>query len=357
MEELLPEQIAAIRWAVIAGKQLQKDHPEIADLYRSGRTHPEIVEELQVQIRYSISSIQVAIRAVCFALIGFKIPGLDRCDPFPGLLGGDESEELCRQHRSNSSIGMRDAGVGLFGIDVATQRKNKSKGGRTTKSKAKGIFALTAEQRSANAIKVYDSGKGIAALSPEEKSEAGKKAFQAKKGIHSLDSDGKRAACLKSLETQGIKTWSDEEDAFLRIVLTSKEYTLLEKSCRKRDYERINREYHERFPDQEQRTHVAIRSRLIDLIGTVPEGELIQLGAIEWSDAEKLYLLAALHSGEYTREYRHRRTTYEYAKLANDLNVTFHGGELVRIVKGTRQKALYLLNHPHPPEVDSSRGA
>ncbi len=345
MENLQTEQIAAIRLAAITGSQIQRDNPEIADLYRSGKTQPEIVEELQVQVRYNINNIQVAISAVCFSLIGFKNNSIDRCDPYSGLLSEKESDELCRQHRSSSGERIRDGGIGIFGLSDAANRKNKSKGGKTTHSRGKGIFAITKKQRAANAKRLYEQGKGIAALSTEERRLAGKKLHEAGKGIHSLDSDGKRAACLKSLGAQGMEIWSREEDEFLIVVLTSSEYTFLEKGCRQRDYERINREYHEKFPDQTQRTPAAIRARLVGLINTVSAKELIQLGTINWSNDEEKYLLSVLLSGNYTREYRKGRITYEYYRLAEELNKVFHDGEPVRIVKGTRQKALYLLNH------------
>lgn len=345
METLQPDQLAAIILAAKTGRQIQKDHPEVADLSRSGKTRPEIVEEIQVQVKYGISNIQTAVSAVCFSLIGFKMQGLDRCDPYPGLLSEAESEDLCRQHRSTSGERMRDEGIGLFGIDEEAHREYKSRGGSTTKARGRGIFALTTKERAAYGKQVYNQGKGIAALSFEERSRIGKQLHQDGKGIHSLDSDGKRDACLKSMKVRGVSIWSDEEDEFLKMVLTSREYTILERGCRKRDYERINREYHERFPDQEQRTPIAIRQRLIELIAAVPAEELVQLGSIEWSDAEKAHLLELLRSGNYTREYRRGRITYEYDRLTDDLNVSFHDREPVRIVKGTRQKALYLLNH------------
>ena len=47
--EMTPEQHGAIQHAVRIGSLLVNDHPEIAELYRNGMSHPEIAENLDVK--------------------------------------------------------------------------------------------------------------------------------------------------------------------------------------------------------------------------------------------------------------------------------------------------------------------
>jgi len=342
-EEIISSrQVAAITLAGRIGKQIQKDHPEIANLYKLGKTQPEIVETLSVNETYGVESSQIAISAVCFALIGFG--GNTRCEAYSGLINKSELETLCQEHRSVSGERMREGGIGLFSISEEDQRENKRKGGRAAKSQGKGIFALTSEQRGENARRSYEEGNSWwANLTVEERIEHGKKLHKKGIGIHKLTSDEKREAVLKSLKAQGMTPWSPEEDNYLLDVLKSKDYVILEKGVRERDYSRIVRELNERFHEGTSiRTKIAARGRLISLTNQAPSEELIALGPVSWLTNEESYILTALKSGGYTIEYKPGRVTYSYERLASELNQKYHSGESVRTKSGTRVKTLKL---------------
>lgn len=339
-------QIAAITLAGRIGKRLQKDRPELAELYRSGKTQPEIVEILNIKEEYEIKSSRIAISAVCFALIGFM--GNPRCKAYSGLMDENELETLCREHRNANGEKMRDEKVGFFSLSEDEQRRNKQKAGRTAKSQRKGIFALTSEEIGKNTRKAYEEGRNWwARLSLEQRREHGKRLHKRGVGIHKLTSAEKREAAFKGLETLGITPWSQEEDSYLLDVLKSSDYVLTAGAVKKRDYSRINEEVNKRFHNgHPTRTKNAIKQRLIMLMDSVPSDELVVLGSVHWSQEEEKYLADALKSGEYTYEYKPGRISFDYEKLRNDLNSRYHRGDEVRTKKGVRTRILKLKSNP-----------
>ena len=149
-QDLTNEQIGAIIGALRLGRTLQRDIPEIREDYRSGSFMHEIIDQYDIENTYDITH-SVAKKAVSAALHGHV--GGFQITPYDGLLEKSELERLASEH-------------------LVRARKISEVNGE-------GIFGLTAEQRSANSLKIalshMERGIGITALSKEELSEIGRK--------------------------------------------------------------------------------------------------------------------------------------------------------------------------------------
>jgi hypothetical protein len=163
-------QYLAITEALELAIQLQKDYPQIADMYREGKTRQEISDELRILSQYGIKSENVAVRAVGHALAGYTKPNFPH--PFEGLMPGSELERLSREH-------------------IQTNGHE----GRIAK---KGVFSLTPEQTRANAIlggqASYENGLGINGYTPEERKKVSKKAVESRgelPWVEGLDKKGR----------------------------------------------------------------------------------------------------------------------------------------------------------------------
>ena len=148
--ELSSEQIGAIHHSVRIGSLLVNDHPEIAELYRDGMTHPGIAEILDVKGKYDISSDKVAVisiyRAITGHADGFKI------EPYDGLISDlDELTRLEHEHYAEyGRMGGRksaELGKGIHAINPETGERYVVEGGRKLAELGKGIHGLTPEQR------------------------------------------------------------------------------------------------------------------------------------------------------------------------------------------------------------------
>lgn len=90
-EVLSPQQHSAIRHSIRIGGLLVNDHPEIADMYREGRFHPEIAEILDVEGNYGGSD-NVARNSIHHAITGHT--GGFGIEPYDGLI--QDVSELVR---------------------------------------------------------------------------------------------------------------------------------------------------------------------------------------------------------------------------------------------------------------------
>lgn len=198
---LTQEQMTALIKGGEIGEKLVKDHPEIADLYRSGNSLALIAEE--------VIPGEVAIS------LGVAILGVRRA--LQALIPEEEFAAIGKQHQSQ------------HGIEL----------GYRLKVEMRGIFGLTPEQRSAigkaasaasavkrdkeehravarrvgHASKI--NGTGIFGLTEEQKREAkikgGKTVREQGKGIFGLTDEIRKEISRKALEARGFTPFSDEE--------------------------------------------------------------------------------------------------------------------------------------------------
>lgn len=238
------EQIAAIKRTIYLARRLQKDHPEIADLYRKGNYQPEIVNLLSLCKEYNVTE-AIARSAVGVALRGYK--DNSRESGFEGLLNELELSELFNQHQSQHAIDLYLEGRGVCSLTPEEKSKFGKIGGKIAgelaKKKGLGICGLSTEERrrighlagQMGGKTVRDLKKGIFAYTPEQRvaksklygSRAGKRAYELEVGIHALNSEGKRAASRLAIVAQGKVSWKEREitDTYCR--LSEHEYAFM----------------------------------------------------------------------------------------------------------------------------------
>ena len=157
------EQFRAIKQSIKLGRTLQKDHPEIADIY-GYYFQADIPKMLDIQSKYGVSD-NVALTGVYFAINGheegFGIEG------YVGLITDEEELKRLREGRK-----------------VAGSQK----GGRTTYEQGIGVHGRTAEQ-------IIEDGRR-----------------------------GGRIGGLKSAIARGLTPWTDEEKEFAYMLSQEQEY-------------------------------------------------------------------------------------------------------------------------------------
>lgn len=151
--KLRPEQLAAIKKGITLGKTLQKDHPEIADLYRQNHVLSKITEVLNIQEEYGVGY-HVAWSGVQNALSGQD--GSFGINSYNGLL--EESERIMigkknfQENARNNALRLYTEGKGIFGRTPEQMTQDSRKGGkiagRKTYEEKKGIFGRTPKQHS-----------------------------------------------------------------------------------------------------------------------------------------------------------------------------------------------------------------
>ena len=145
--ELSSEQIGAIHHSVRIGKQLVNDHPEIAELYRGGMTHPGIAEILDVKGNYGISSDIVAVTSIYHAIKGHA--GGFGTESYDGLISDlDELAGLEHEHRANGGRKSAELGLGIHAQTPEQRLEYGIIGGRIATELGLGIHGLTPEQKS-----------------------------------------------------------------------------------------------------------------------------------------------------------------------------------------------------------------
>ncbi len=114
---LTREQVRALDLSKNLGKKLAREHPEIADKYREGKTLKEIEEYAR---NYNVNSEDVARAALHYAL--------------KQILGEKERKRLARGHRTKIAQEMYREGKGLYrmtGEEKSLKKKSFSKRTKT----------------------------------------------------------------------------------------------------------------------------------------------------------------------------------------------------------------------------------
>ena len=178
--ELTKEQITAIKRGVGLGRTLQKDYPEIADLYRQGYTLQKIVEKLDIKSHYNVSN-NVACSGVHRAITGYHSNPKDGF--YDGLMDDNERESISRKHIQKNGVKVGYMFLkerkGLFGITPKQLAEAGRKGGHKA------------------GTKLYREKRGIHGRTPEQHREDSKK--------------GARKGGLKSAIARGFVLWTEEE--------------------------------------------------------------------------------------------------------------------------------------------------
>ena len=166
-QDLTQEQLTAIKRAALAGRRIQKDHPEVTEKWKGGKYLNEIITEEDLDGEYNLT-IEVARHALGYALRGYN-GGLG-VDSYDGLIPVEEFEQISKEHQSTnleeihgwlarapfqerSRIGRLGGsssyrrGAGIHKLDSKGKSKAGKKGGLSLKNKGMGIFAQTEEER------------------------------------------------------------------------------------------------------------------------------------------------------------------------------------------------------------------
>jgi hypothetical protein len=243
--EKSPRQIVAIKRTISLARRLQKELPEIADLYRKGNYQPEIVNLLSICERYSVTE-SIARSAVGVALRGYSDPVVQR-RAFNGLLDESELCKLADDHKSQHAIEQYLEGRGACNLTPEQKGEFGKIGGKIAGELAKknrhGICGLSTEQRRAigkisgkkSGKIAYEQKRGVHALTHDQRvangklfgSKAGRKAYELGVGIHSLDSEGKRVASKLAVIAQGKTPWKERETTESYCRLSEHEYAYM----------------------------------------------------------------------------------------------------------------------------------
>ena len=139
-------QLGAIRLAAEIGDEIRKNHPEIAEEYRSGLTAPKLVAKYGFDRRYRVGR-QVAIDAVRSAIRGY-------CGPYHGHYEGlisdrSEREYLAFAHNSRTGTELHEQKRGIHAMSreqrVAAGRKGGLIRGPLSYELRIGCHALSSE--------------------------------------------------------------------------------------------------------------------------------------------------------------------------------------------------------------------
>jgi hypothetical protein len=181
---LSPSQKSAISRAILLGKKLQKDCPEIAERYRGGTTLPGIAREFDITHAYKVTQ-SIAEKAVQFAIKGYKGGFFDA---YNGLIHDSlELEALRQDHRVNNGQRYFREGIGIH-----TQSAEEKRGcGR--RGYKKGLNTRSPEQIS------RDSRKGALIM--------GCTSYQQGLGIHGRTPEERKQDTIKAIAARGLTPW------------------------------------------------------------------------------------------------------------------------------------------------------
>ena len=188
-KEFSREQVGAITRGISLGRTLQKEHPEIADIY-GYYSQTDIPKMLDIQSEYGVSD-EVARTGVHYAINGheegFGIEG------YVGLI--TDEEERKRIGREHNIQGGRKGGL-----------KGGRKGGLKVYEQGLGIFGRTSKQHS------------------EDSRKAGRKIYEQGLGIHGRTAEQRSEDSRESVIARGQTPWSDEEKEFAYMLSQEQEY-------------------------------------------------------------------------------------------------------------------------------------
>jgi hypothetical protein len=108
--EDLTIQIAITKQGIKLGKILQKDHPEIAELYRDKNTLSEIVKKLDFQSHEHNNS--VVYLGVYYAIEGHD--GRFKIESYDGLISEEERKNIGNENKQESEIKFSKIKMGRY---------------------------------------------------------------------------------------------------------------------------------------------------------------------------------------------------------------------------------------------------
>jgi len=127
--KLAPEQITAIKKEVLLGRELQVLYPEIAEDYRKGMTHKEIVEKYNITGQFGVdeefakNTVGYSIRGILRAMFDLK--------PYSGLITDkEELERLAQDHNIEGGRKTYEQGKGIHGMSEEERIEASRKGGK-----------------------------------------------------------------------------------------------------------------------------------------------------------------------------------------------------------------------------------
>ena len=274
--ELSSEQIGAIKRSIEIGSLLVNDHPEIAELYRDGMTHPGIAEILDVKGKYDISSDKVAETSIHYAIKGHA-EGFGT-ESYDGLIKNlDELTGLQREHYAGGGKKTAEEGTGIHGLTSEQKSEYSRKGGRKTAELGLGVHGYNPETGERYAVengriggrkggrKSAELGLGAHGINPETGEryavENGRKATELGSGAHGINPEtgeryvveggriGGRISGRKTALARGQTLWREEETERAYLLSLEPEYQHQKGSWKgKGDYKTIaqvlNDDYH-----------------------------------------------------------------------------------------------------------------
>lgn len=170
--ELDPSQVAGIQFSVMLGHQLKEQHPEIADLYRRGKSLTELEQYLQLVTRFGIKP-KTAQAALRYAICGYDgTLDVARHDAYLGLIPDpNERREIAKAHNRDSSriqgLKNKENKVGFFSITTEERREIGRKSGLKQYREGIGIHAQTPEDHRRQGVWLATS-QGHVPFSDEE---------------------------------------------------------------------------------------------------------------------------------------------------------------------------------------------
>ncbi|MEK6859019.1 MAG: hypothetical protein AABX53_03875 [Nanoarchaeota archaeon] len=142
-------QVGGIRKSINLGREWQETHPEIAILFRGGKTAPEIVRELNLAEEHSITPKTASVAVYKY------LKGHDGRFDIPAYEGALPREEVSRMLETNRSLNGRRNGTrglsekkGIFGL-TKNQKKEAGRKGGLKSTLAKGELHWGAEELNA----------------------------------------------------------------------------------------------------------------------------------------------------------------------------------------------------------------
>jgi len=188
-KEFSKEQVGAITRSIKLGRTLQKEHPEIADIY-GYYSQTDIPNMLDIQSKYSVGD-SVARTGVFYAINGYE-EGFG-IEGYVGLI--TDEEELKRLGREHM---------------VQGGQKGGQKGGLKLFEQRKGIHGRTAEQMSKDGREAGLIG--------------GQTTYEQGIGVHGRTAEQHSEDSLKGAIAKGQTPWDDEEKEFAYILSQEPEY-------------------------------------------------------------------------------------------------------------------------------------
>jgi len=233
-KNMKPRQYAALKGSINLGRTLQKEHPEIVNLFRGGLSDRKISQRLDIPQNYNVSY-RVAMSAIRYSIVGYDGKYCNAGESYSGFMEISERENLTHEHRIESShlIGLVvgkmlvDEKKGIHGRTSKEHSTDGIKGGNKTLEMKVGIHGQTSAERIASGKKggkiAYTSGKGIHGRSEEERQidrlkggkTSGKKHYENGTGMFSRTPEKVREDSIKATLARGEIPWSDEEKEYL----------------------------------------------------------------------------------------------------------------------------------------------